>query len=91
MLSTKELAELGVKSIEVLSLQPGDKLVLTFEKDVRATSEAVQAIKAQMEEHFPDHEIVVLGGGLSLKTVRAATEDEHNQYDQDEEGIGHSW
>jgi hypothetical protein len=60
---------LNVKgTVEKLELSPGDKLVVKL--DISATSEVLEAIKGQLEERFPDNEILVIDRGVGLTVVK---------------------
>ena len=55
-----------VTEVSRLSLKPGDKLVVKVRE---LTADAAEAIKAQLKPRFPDNEILVCNGGVSLEVV----------------------
>jgi hypothetical protein len=61
------LNDLGVNAVGALNLRPGDTLV--FKTAERLTNTKITETKDRLGEHFPDNEILVLGGGSDLAVV----------------------
>lgn len=55
--------------VEVLRLQPGDRIVLTSSAGQTLSSDTAADIKRRAGEVFGDHEIVIING-LTLAVVR---------------------
>ncbi len=66
--------ELTIKGdIEVLHLEPGDKLVVTLtEHTAEHFAEAVAQIKEHLEQKFPDNEVLIVGGDIRLSRLVTA-------------------
>lgn len=60
--------ELTIKGdVEVLRLQPGDKIVVKTARYL--TNEALRELLDACREAFPDNQVVVLGDGIRLEVV----------------------
>jgi hypothetical protein len=58
--------------VDVLRLQPGDRLIVTID-DYRAMNrEHIDKIRAEFEQHFPDHEVIVLAGLRVAREVQVS-------------------
>lgn len=54
--------------VHVVRLQPGD--VLVYHVDARVSDEMFEHIVSHSKEQFPDHQAIVLDGGMKLSVVR---------------------
>lgn len=62
--------DLNIKGdVEVLRLQPGDKLVVHLETK-HWRDGVIDDLRAGFEKHFPGHEVVFLSGDISLSVAR---------------------
>lgn len=63
------LADSG-SEITRLHLDPGDTLIVSLKE--RITAEQSRLLAGQVKEHFPDNEVVVLHGGMTLSVAKAS-------------------
>lgn len=57
-----------LEPLQVLRLQPGDILVMTYPMPL--SSSFIERLRAQLRERFPEHEVMVLDSGGHLGVVR---------------------
>jgi dihydroxyacid dehydratase/phosphogluconate dehydratase len=57
-----------VKAIEVVSLKPGDVVVLSYDGPI--SSEMCERLKSMVWKVWPDHQVIVLTDGLEMRIVR---------------------
>jgi hypothetical protein len=60
-----------VKSVEQLTLQPTDAIVLTVRDEI--SEETARSIREQVKPHFPNHKVWVLSDGMEMKIVKGVS------------------
>jgi hypothetical protein len=60
--STTEVNLKVTGTVDVLRLQPGDRILVTIDDWRHITPEQATALCEQLSEKFPGHEVVVLAG-----------------------------
>jgi hypothetical protein len=63
-----EQIEIKMMDMQVLSLQPGDKVVLRYASCMRA--EQYARIKQEMEKVVPGHQVLILENGMEIGVLR---------------------
>jgi hypothetical protein len=61
--------------IEVLRLEPGDRIVATINPGVSLTPDQVAEIRAALDLEFPDSNVLVVQG-LSLSAIKEEEEED---------------
>lgn len=61
--------EMECRHVEVLRLQPSDKLVVTVDKPL--TNAQIQSIQSALKPQFPNHQVLIFSGGMKLTVIRA--------------------
>lgn len=61
-----------INRIDVLALQPGDVLVLRSEELIRP--EFKLYLEKQLRRRFPEHQVIVIDGGVELMVLREEPE-----------------
>jgi hypothetical protein len=62
------------RRVEILRLQPGDAIVLSFKESL--SSKDVDRIHHEIQRTFPGHALILLDNGAFLRAVRRAQVDE---------------
>jgi hypothetical protein len=56
-----------IERVQAMRLEPGDTVIVTVPAHVTAVE--IETLKGHMEELFPGHQIIVVGGGLELGVI----------------------
>lgn len=57
-----------LQTASILRLEPGDRIIVKSER--RIPRSAFLRLKSQLQERFPDNDVVVLEAGVSLEVLR---------------------